>query len=1098
MHVGTRWFAERYRLLERLGFGAMGEVFRAYDRLDGEYVALKRVLRWTRDAGRSGARRPDVRDSRDYDDARRLSLSMEFRALASLRHPYIVPVLDYGFDLAPPAVVGGGPARAIPYLTMELLDSERSLLDVAGDWPLHEKARLLLQLLDALAYLHRRGVLHRDLKPDNILVDATGQLRLVDFGLAETEHITRSTEQLFTGAVAYMAPERIERDADATPRSDLYAVGVIAYELLVGAYPFTLIQGDVGLLMTRIIAGTADWSLAEARLTEPLLRVVATLMAPQPADRYADAIAAAAGLRDALHWPAPPDLTASRESFLSAARFVGREAEVSSLQTALKGALGGAGSAWLVIGESGVGKTRLLDELRIRALVGGTLVLRGQALREGGRPYQLWHSALRRLILSVELSVVEAGLLKRLIPDIDQLLERPVDEVPPLDTLAEHRRLVNTVIALIRRCCAPNAEGVSRPLVIFLEDIGWADWESLDFARQLALLAPELPLLLVASARSDEPAQINPALPLPDQLPGVRLLNLRRFTPDEIGALSTAILGECGADRDLIVYLHRESEGNAFFAVEILRALAEAGGGLGAVRPLAGGAGVLTDGIAQVVGRRLARVPRWARPLLDATAVAGKFVNLDVLGVLATDLDLAEGVEPFLAACHDAVVLDYEAGVWSFAHDKLREAVLLALDEAERARLHRRVAEALERAYERLPGHLLASGPYLIALADHWHAAHDARAALEYALAATESLAQAGVSSEVLRLAGQVLSAGYAGQLDEAARSTLRARRAAAHFALSQFEQAEALWRANLTPAQTGAPDPRQAEALRGLGMVAEKRGDLDASLDLLRASLVQWNALGDLPGIALTLHALGIVASKQTDIDAARAYLEESLAIRHRLGETRSGQMARLRVALGTTLCFQGDFAAGIAHLEAGVALATEIGDRTGQLIAYNNLGWANEVEGDLARAEANFSASLAISDEIGSRWDYAMTFVNLIYISLKHGAYDGLIGRLDEALQLAATLGANKIALEALIAMGWFAFDQGAPVVAANIAGFAEFHPLGTSRDVRNRLDPLLNRLRKQMRPAELARAMDDGRGQGLEQMIAQALGLLRAASA
>src|SRR5258707_8957613 len=153
---------KRYILLEKLGKGGMGVVFKAIDRLTRQPVALKRVS--------GGALL--IRSGEESFD-RRLALAQEFQTLASLRHPHIISVLDYGFD-----------AQNQPYLTMDLLDRPQTILEIG--WRTHSlltKVNFLVQTLQALAYLHRRGILHRDLKPGNILV-TKGQIKLLDFGLS--------------------------------------------------------------------------------------------------------------------------------------------------------------------------------------------------------------------------------------------------------------------------------------------------------------------------------------------------------------------------------------------------------------------------------------------------------------------------------------------------------------------------------------------------------------------------------------------------------------------------------------------------------------------------------------------------------------------------------------------------------------------------------------------------------------------------------------------------------------------------------------------------------------------------------------------------
>ena len=217
---------KRYRLENRLGAGGMGAVYRAFDRLTGEWVALKRVLAADEDiVFTSSHRSVDLR----------LALAQEFQWLASLRHPHIISVLDYGFD-----------AERQPFFTMELLNDSQTIREAARFSTLDDQLNLFVQVLHALTYLHRRGIVHRDIKPGNVLV-ANNQARVLDFGLS----VRMSTELAqLSGTLAYMAPELL-MDDPATVASDLYAVGTILYEVFAGEHPFDL--KSIGRLTEQIL-----------------------------------------------------------------------------------------------------------------------------------------------------------------------------------------------------------------------------------------------------------------------------------------------------------------------------------------------------------------------------------------------------------------------------------------------------------------------------------------------------------------------------------------------------------------------------------------------------------------------------------------------------------------------------------------------------------------------------------------------------------------------------------------------------------------------------------------------------------------------------
>jgi eukaryotic-like serine/threonine-protein kinase len=258
----------RYRLGERLGHGGMGEVFAAHDlRLDRE-VALKLL-------------RADLAEQ----DGMRERVVAEARLAARLSHPHVVGVLDTGEQ------------DGRPFVVMERL-SGRTLRDELSDGPLPaERARDVgLQVLRALAAAHDLGIVHRDVKPGNVLDAGVGTWKVADFGIAKWVHadetLTGTGELL--GSPSYLAPERIEGQ-QAGPASDLYAVGVLLYEALCGRKPF---EGDDPLsLATAIREGAFEPPASVLPDADPgIVAVIERAMRLDPAERYESAEAMAAAL----------------------------------------------------------------------------------------------------------------------------------------------------------------------------------------------------------------------------------------------------------------------------------------------------------------------------------------------------------------------------------------------------------------------------------------------------------------------------------------------------------------------------------------------------------------------------------------------------------------------------------------------------------------------------------------------------------------------------------------------------------------------------------------------------------------------------------
>lgn len=664
----TAFASKRYQLLRILGEGGMGIVYEAVDRWSNEHVALKHVTVVTQSL-MFGSRPTDNKDIG-------LALAHEFRTLTSLRHPHIIRVLDFGFDV-----------NHQPYFTMDLLNNVRTILQAGIDRPIHEKIQLLLNTLQALAYLHHRGILHRDLKPENIVVTPDKVLKILDFGLA-----TERGSQNSSGTLVYMAPE-ILRGQPATEATDLYALGLIAYELFAGQHPFVYTTPD-GFLNAALHEQPADIE----GISLSLNGVIQRLVNKDPRLRYASAIETITALTRAVDLPLPKETADIRESFLQTAPLVGREHEMVQLEDALLDATADRGSGWLIGGESGVGKSRLVNELRIRALISGSLVIVGQGIVETGRSYGVWREPLRWLVMYSTITGEEACFLKPLIPDIEDLLHCAVSDPPVLSAYQYENELVTIIMAMIQR--------LEAPVVLLFEDIQWMSNEGLTLLTRVSERITNLRCLILATYRHEERSD------LPALLFSLQWMPLERFSYEAIQELTQEIIGSVGKDERIVTYLKQQTEGNAFFMIEIIRELAERAGSLASIATITLPEYVMTGGIHEIVQRRLSQVSPLDRAHLRIAAIAGRELDLNLIEALNPTLNL----EHWLDHCYHQAILDFDGESWRFTHDKIRESLLSFLSPRERQNHHRQIAQALEVVYGN-------SNLYMAKMAFHWHAA---------------------------------------------------------------------------------------------------------------------------------------------------------------------------------------------------------------------------------------------------------------------------------------------------------------------------------------------------------------------------------------
>lgn len=939
----------RYQLHEQLGKGGMGVVYRTTDRLRGKTVALKQVIIQPNLL-------PLMTVTPDGSDSNlSVALAREFQMLASLRHPNIISVLDYGFDI-----------KHQPYFTMTLLEDAKTIIHAGFEKSTETKINLLIQLFQALAYLHRRGIVHRDLKPGNILTGDKDTVHVLDFGLATEHHQAGG----MAGTVAYMAPELFTEQRPSI-RSDLYAAGIIAYQLFVDRHPFP--YNNIPKIMSAILHEMPDIApLIEFKSSNPdaphLATIIGKLIAKTPDQRYTSAESVIHDLSAFIGQSSPEETIEVRESFLQAARFVGRESELDQLVNALKLTFNGQGNTFLIGGESGIGKSRLIEEIRIRALVKGAMVLHGQAVEGGGFSYQLWREPLRLLVLSTDLSDLEASILKEIIPDISTLIGKDIPNAPDLSGNARQQRLVSTIADIFKR--------QTRPIVLLLEDLQWTK-ESLEPLKALNSVASHLPLLIITNYRNDERAT------LPTELPNMQLITLDRLSKENVAALSTSMLGDVANHDSIVDLLNKETEGNIFFMVEVVRALAENAGGLANIGHMTLPQTVFAGGMQRVIQHRLSRVPKWAYEALQLAAIIGRNLDLSILKKVLPDT--ITDVQKWLLIATDAAILSANGDQWFFAHDKLREQLIADSNPDDRPQIHRRIAEAIESTYPH-------NDEYAAILTHHWHHANDETKEGVYAFAAGKQAVQNSNILEAINYFHRALNFTLADhhEIQTAIFSKLgEAYRINGQYdlAIQQFEHAIKL-----------ATDI-EAEALAwiGLAWTQQNQGyDNDSLSSAEQAEKLLWTT--DSPNHRLlseTMYHKGWALFRLNQAIDAKTTAEEGLALSNAADalQERAHNLNLLSVVYAYML---GDYDNATLCQKQALDLHCKLGDRHGEGIMLCNLGENARLQGNYPLAQDLYQQAINIARDIGDR-DGEMA-----YLSNLSGAQIGLNNFDESAIQL------------------------------------------------------------------------------------------------
>ncbi|UWP80196.1 AAA family ATPase [Dactylosporangium fulvum] len=583
---------------------------------------------------------------------------------------------------------------------------------------------LAVKLARAVAGMHRRGVLHRDIAPANVVISQDGAPCLVDFALATSlaeirPEFTHHTE--IVGTLAYLAPEQTGRTGrPVDQRADLYSLGATLYELATGAPPFGSAD-PLRLTHDHLARVPVPPAAVNPAVPGPLSDVIMHLLEKEPDNRYQTAdgvVHDLERLRDAGPRAAAELRVGERDvppRLSPPSRLAGRDAEVAALRAAFEDALAGRCRGVLVGGAAGVGKTALVNELRpvVTGRDGWFVAGKFDQYRRDleSDAVQQAFRALGRLLLAEpedELARIReriltavgpnAGLLTAVVPEFAALLEVPPH---PGDPLTAQVRAQRSAMQVLRAIASPQ-----RPVVVFVDDLQWAGRTPLGFVDVALSEEPIEGLLLVGAYRQDDVDAVHSlaaALSRWREQPSTRHLRLGNLPmPHLVTMVAEMLHVDKTAAADLAGMISPHTSGNPYETVELLNALRRDG----ALTAAAGGWWWDAAAVRAYLGRPevaglLGPVPAPSWQLVEAMACLGGRAELRLLGT-ATAVP-ANVVEQRLAPALDEGLLSVEAGAQEavrFRHDRIREAVLRGLDRQRRRGLQlamaRRLAEVPE------------------------------------------------------------------------------------------------------------------------------------------------------------------------------------------------------------------------------------------------------------------------------------------------------------------------------------------------------------------------------------------------------------------
>ena len=1002
-----------YRIEAVVGRGAMGIIYRASESRPRRTVALKVVA-----------------EELAVDRGFRERFLRESQIAATIEHPHVIPVFQIGEEqgmlfIATRLIRGGDLA---------------ALVDSAGRLEPPRAARIVDQIADALDSAHKRGLVHRDVKPHNVLVEQLGRgehIYLTDFGLTKDlgSRGTLTEPGALMGTIGFAAPEQLKGDpVDA--RADVYSLGCVLFNVLTGRPPYPRSRPEA-VIYAHLDAPPPTVSDVIPGLSPRFDEIIARALAKSPGDRFPTAaelgtavVAAAqgsgagrphrgdagsqaeapAGDREPLRRPSEP-----------AQPLIGRADETVRLQHALARASRGDPSLTLVIGEAGIGKSRLVTEMARRAAIDGALTVSGDCVPLGGEDFQYapLASALGEVepsILRSALATLPAGARQELAVVFPEIAIA-IDEEAVVDDAVPQSRLFHWTFALLRALTRHST------VLLIIEDAQWADRSTRDFLQFVVRKMRSERLAVVVTVRDEQPRTTEAKtdrgstmrLILAELLRNDRVqrIDLSRLTQDGVAALLQALLGHAPSN-SLVASVFTRAEGNPYFT----EALVDAGK---AEEP------GLTPELRDVLLIPIEDLSPPARSVIQTIAVMGRPVPPGLLGDAA---GLSEG--ELLSALREAIdrrVLVSETDTLRFRHALLGEAVYGDLHAGERSVLHAAIAAALE------DGDVT---PNPAELGRHREASGELRGALG-------AFFEAGVLNSSLSAYSEALR-----HFDHALELWERCRADAGHF---PFDRVDILTKTAEAARWTG-------DAERARRLCQEALEALDESTDAARAAAL-YERLG---------------RYQPWNIAASRAAYARALEL---LSDVATAQRARLLADDALSLSWDWRWAETKARAEQALATAVQADAPGEEASARAVLGVGVAQLGDADAGERELRLALDVVEQSGTIEASVTVRLDLADVLRLRGRTREALALMDDTERLAARHGA----------------DSYASLIAANAAD--DLVTLGRWPEAETRLRaiagdhlPATARLLKAIVTGRLAMGRGDAAAAGAEFTLAQTL--------
>lgn len=1045
---------ERYQIEKKLNDGRLGAILKATDLTNNRPVTVK-IL------------------SASFSDKAVDRVLRQAQQMINLRHINMVDVFDCGR------------ISGFAFIIEEFVEGKTLDLILADHEPLDppEALEIGLQITRVLEHAHSRGKIHGDLQSKNIVLctpSETGPksvrrnkrltnetlIKVKRFGMGWLEEGLNLLERpLALLSAAYLAPEQIlGHPLDA--RTDLYTLGILLYELFTGHHPFSG-KDDREIMEAHLHQQPQPLREINPRLSNGLEHFILKLLAKNPNERYANAQQAYHILQSLVVYKGQLDTPVATPQRLRP--FVGRQEELQQLLAGWQQTIAGQGQLFFVIGETGIGKTRLGQELAKN--IQGGVVLTGHCEDwEGVPPYRPIIEILQAYFSTVPPEVIDThdelllAELTRLVPDIHKLLP-DLPEITPLEPKQEQLRIMSTVTQFITWATT------IRPWLIILEDLHWIDESSLHMLTHLARKCPDMSLMIIGTYRDTDLSIDHPllnALRSLSRQPSYQTISLERLDKDEVGEMLTGLLGqEEHAPSGVVDRIYQRTEGNPVYVEEVVSGLVDEGvisrgpdgwdfSRLAEIN--------LPQSVRDAVLYRIKSLSKDTQRLLRQAAVLGrtfKFGDLQAMSGL-TEWEVLERLD--IALERQLVHEVLGETMLSFNHAEIQQVLYEEMSQLRRRALHLRAGEAVEQQTRPDPLTGLKSERIVEQLAYHYGKAGKFEQAIVYSVEAARLAETTYANQTALHWYQRVLD--MVGQLDPKRSVEFRTFALAAHeamgkllivlgryeAALEQYDQARTLVE---NEEHSVEQMRRLADLSRKTARIFKKQGRFEAGLEWIQKGLryldeneptievasiyilgaeiyyyqgyyhkaIEWckkglesaSQLHNRAGRQAVAQAYCLLGSSHRGLGAlnqAADLCQQGVAAYEDLNDMEG--LSRAFILLAEVYLDQAKWDQAAEILQQSLSMKQEIGDTLEQGQAFSKLGDVKLYISDYEKATELYQQSLAIWKQVGSPFFEASVLNKLAKVALLQDELADAETYLKQSEQLLANVNSEKLTPE------------------------------------------------------------------------------------